>query len=358
MLNDLLRQLIEKMRSVSGTRWEPARNGLLRATQLVLDSTFVIERNILRIRKPHPLMSLISNQAGNPTEMWDVSNVPQFRKRFDFLLDYLPKSLPKGSCITSVTEGSDGPLAYIRVSNHSPSPRTDIRHIVYLHGGGFVLGDAESVLPEAARFADLCRAQVDVIEYPLAPECKFPKTVGDVGLSMAAICTGPGFTVVAESAGANLAIAALLRDELLLAKCQGLVLFYPFLDLRLESDSVHEHGRDRFLTKDLLEWFRSQYVAGEDWADPQISPIVAGNLKDLPPTYCVVGEYDPLRDDALGLASRTDIVEVDVVPGLYHGFMQMRGVLHAREKYLKRSARFINAIVPGSLHKEDRINVR
>lgn len=112
-----------------------------------------------------------------------------------------------------------------------------------------------------------------------------------------------------------------------------MALAYPLLDFTLASASVTRLGVGHFLTKGLLEWFRSQYTSDAvDLHDTRVSPLF-GDLENLPPTLVIVGEFDPLLDEATRL-SKYGNVEVKMIPGMIHGFLQLRGLLGAREEQL------------------------
>jgi acetyl esterase len=151
-----------------------------------------------------------------------------------------------------------------------------------------------------------------------------------------------GFAIAGESAGANLAIASLLEDAELREACRSVTLLYPFLDLSLSRPSVTELGEGYFLTKKMLEWFVKSYLReGADPSDPGASPIFASGIAELPPTLIIVGEFDPLLDDAREAHRLIPGSELKVVPGMLHGFLQMRKVIGARAKYLRIIGNFI-----------------
>lgn len=333
-------KLTRRLRSLAGTPLETPRNALLTALGLVLDGQFRIERALSpEISRPHPLMRLISKQAGNPTEVWNVADLDRFRSKFDELLDYLPRSLPNGVSAVAVAPRESFCIEPTGVLT------SDI-DIVYLHGGGFVLGDAKSVLPEAAWLSRACNRRVHVYDYLLAPESKYPGALDDLEhwLNNTFALPGRPFVVVGESAGANLVLACLERNALLLELCDRLVLLYPFVDLTLQHSTVELFGRDYFLTRKLLEFFRDQYLSvGADVRDYSISPGLSASLiSALPMSLCIVGEFDPLLDDSRRLASDSANMKLIVAPGMYHGFLQMRGILPLRRDYLRRIAEFVS----------------
>ena len=213
--------------------------------------------------------------------------------------------------------------------------------IVYLHGGGWVIGDLDSHDAGCRMLAAVSGCLVVSVDYRLAPEHPFPAAVED---SVAAyrwvhghadeLGIAPGQVgVMGDSAGGNLAavVAQVTRRGGPWADAsapppvaQGLL--YPVVDAHLETRSM-EHLSDGFLlTRDSMEYYRAQYLpVREDWESALASPLLADDLSGLAPALVVTAGFDPLLDDGANYAAALEAAGVDVRYRCYddqiHGFM-------------------------------------
>lgn len=207
--------------------------------------------------------------------------------------------------------------------------------LVYLHGGGFVVGDldmVETICRVLCRDAGIAVASVD---YRLAPEHKFPAGLEDalevcrwIGREGAALGLDPRRLAIAgDSAGGNLAAAAvqtLSRDDGVDIRMQALI--YPVLDLTMSQPSYVELGVGYPLTAEKMRWYAQQYLGDPaQAADPKASPLLAQDLSGLPPALVIVAGLDPLVDEGVAYASRlreagvpAELVEAPDYP---HGFL-------------------------------------
>jgi acetyl esterase len=224
--------------------------------------------------------------------------------------------------VGAVEEMSDGPVP-MRI--YRP-PGDAIATLMFIHGGGFVIGDLDSY---DAQCRVLCaRAGVTVVsvDYRLAPEHPFPAGVEDALAAFDWVVeheAGP-IVVGGDSAGGNLSTvtAQARRDSGIAAQ----LLIYPAADLANEYPSMEENGKGLFLTRDDMDWFHRHYL-GEDEAarsDPRASPLLADDLSGLPPALVYTAQYDPLRDAGDAYAEALAAAGVKVIhrcfEGLVHGF--------------------------------------
>ena len=216
-------------------------------------------------------------------------------------------------------------------------PRTDapLPTVLFLHGGGFVIGDLDTHDLACRTIAEHSRAVVVSVDYRLAPEHPFPAAVEDT-LAAAdwlvehtAELGGDHRTGVAgDSAGGNLAAvtAQHLRDRGHELTAQ--LLIYPVTEMGADTDSFRDNAEGYFLDADTMLWFGAQYAgpAGVYPGDPRLSPR-HGDLAGLAPAVVVTAQFDPLRDDGDGyaraLAEAGVRVEHRQFPGLIHGFVDM-----------------------------------
>jgi acetyl esterase/lipase len=210
-------------------------------------------------------------------------------------------------------------------------PRRPHGAIVWLHGGGFVMGDLETEHPWAVRIADGSGAVVVSVGYRLAPEHPFPAALDDAYAALAwtaehaaDLGTDPGrIAVGGHAAGAGLAAAVALRAR----DQQGppirfQLLNQPELDDRQETWSARTFTDTPFMTREKVTTSWRQYL-GSGAASRYAAPARAGDLSGLPPAYVTTAEFDPNRDEAIEYAQRLlragVSVELHQWPGTFHG---------------------------------------
>jgi acetyl esterase/lipase len=191
------------------------------------------------------------------------------------------------------------------------------------------------------------------VDYRLAPEHPYPAAIDDAraayeGLLAQGVDAGQ-IALAGESAGAGLAVATLLalRDAGTPLPSSAF-LMSPYADLTLSGDTLLENqGIDPILTPEGLRLRVPDYVDGADAADPLISPIFA-DLSGLPPLLIQVGSHEILLSDALRLASRAAMDEVqvtlDVTPGVPHVFQGFAAMLDEGDAALDRASTFLNTM--------------
>jgi acetyl esterase len=222
--------------------------------------------------------------------------------------------------------------------------------IVYLHGGGWVLGELDDFDAMARTLAVRSGSTVLLPEYRLAPEHVFPAGLDDVCDALLwAVGAGDEvagglapLAVAGDSAGANLATvaAALLRGRLAPVLQ---VLIYPVTDCDFQTSSYREFGQGLpFLTGADMRWFFDHYSKGELHRDARISPLRAADLSDMPPAIIVTAEYDVLRDEGEAYARRLLDAAVPVAlrraEGLPHDFVRMHNLVDAADETLSHIA--------------------
>ncbi len=214
--------------------------------------------------------------------------------------------------------------------------------VVYLHGGGWVLGSTRGYDALCGFVADAVGAVVVSVDYRLAPEHPAPQGVHDcvdgvrwVGEHAAEVGgDGARIAVGGDSAGGNLAAVVCLvaRDE------GGPViahqaLLYPGLDATMSYPSIAENADGPILTRGDIDGFLGHYLGGTglDLKDPLVSPLWADDLTNLPPALVQTADLDPLRDEGQAYAARLLEAGVPVratnYAGAPHGFMSMPGIV-------------------------------
>ena len=210
--------------------------------------------------------------------------------------------------------------------------------IVYMHGGGFMLGDLASSDSIAWGFAEQTGAVVVSVDYRLTPEHAYPAAFDDcygVLSHLAARADDFGVdaarvAVAGDSAGGNLAAALSLaardRDGPRIA-CQ--VMVYPGTGLDQSLGSYVENADGPGLTTAGTMKYRALYLPNDrNTDDPYARPVMARDFSNLPPAWVHSAEIDPIRDDGRVYASKLALAGVDVTyreaRGMIHGFMRAR----------------------------------
>jgi acetyl esterase/lipase len=203
--------------------------------------------------------------------------------------------------------------------------------MIWLHGGGFVMGDLDTEHPWAARAADGSGAVVISVGYRRAPEHRFPAALDDAYAALtwtaehaAELDIDPArIALGGHSAGAGIAAAVALRarDEQGPPVCFQL-LNQPELDDRQDTWSALRFTDTPWMTRDKLAATWRHYLDSEP-ASPYAAPARAADLSRLPPAYIATAEFDPLRDEGITYAMRLlqagVPVELHQWPGTFHG---------------------------------------
>jgi acetyl esterase len=218
--------------------------------------------------------------------------------------------------------------------------------LIYLHGGGFVLGNLEICDPFCRALANRSGCVVISVNYQKAPEHRYPIPLEDCYAATQWVfhwaetlkLDTSRIGISGDSAGANLAAAVTLkaRDENG-PKLAWQMLAYPCLRVAWDSASATEHGTGYTLERAGIEYFWKHYIRGpEDADDPLCAPLQARSHAGLPPALIVCAQYDPLLDDGRDYAAKLEAANVPVrlriCAGMSHGFLWMGGrVNRARE---------------------------
>jgi len=191
------------------------------------------------------------------------------------------------------------------------------RVLLYLHGGGYVIGSIHTHRDLAGRLSRAAAARVLLIDYRLAPEHPQPAAVEDATAAYRWLLRNgatPARTVIAgDSAGGGLTVAALvaLRDAGEPLPAAGVCLS-PWVDLEGIGESMTTRASvDPIVQRPGLLWFANLYLGGAHPRTPLAAPLYA-DLHGLPPLFIHVGTAETLLDDATRLADRAKAAGVDV----------------------------------------------
>jgi acetyl esterase len=232
-------------------------------------------------------------------------------------------------------------------------PNSDgTRPVLFIHGGGFVIGDLDTHDCVARRLALYGGRPVVSIHYRLAPEFPYPAPLDDcvaVARAVAAGASGLGidgssFALVGDSAGANLALGTALR----LRDSGGptpkaVALIFGCYDPAMTGETVGIYGDGRYLLSSAdMRWYWRQYLGDAMSAPPIYAAPLAADLAGLPPLFVTAAECDPLRDDSATLVKQLAAAGVPhqfrVWPGMVHGCVGMSRLLNQADNFLAEIA--------------------
>jgi acetyl esterase/lipase len=259
---------------------------------------------------------------------------------------------PEVSAEDRSIDGPDGPIP-VRIYR-PPSEKTVLPVVVFIHGGGWSVGDLDTYDGSARLHAATCEAVVVSVDYRLAPEHPYPAAVDDVWAATRWVAANAGqlggdpdrIAVTGDSAGGNLAavVAQLARDAGVPLRFQ--LLWYPSTTFDTSLPSFAENAEAPILTLAACSGFTRWYVGDTDLSQPPPTLVPArGELAGLPAAYIAVAGHDPLRDDGIRYAELlTEAgvpVELHNAESLVHGYVAYAGVVPAATE---ATARGLNAL--------------
>jgi acetyl esterase len=251
-----------------------------------------------------------------------------------------------------------GPAGEVPVRIYTPAGDGPRPLIVYYHGGGWVIGDLETVDKPCRTLANRTGAVVASVDYRLAPEHAAPAAFDDcyaatVWLAEHADELGVDaskIVVSGDSAGGNLAaaVAQAARDRNGPA-IAGQALIYPVVNYDWSSPSLEENGDGYLLTRSSMQWFWAHYLGAEDHTgNPYVCPARAESLAELPPAFVGTCEFDPLRDEGELYAAGLKEAGVDVTTrrydGMIHGVFWLLGAVPSAQPLMDDVVEFINSV--------------
>ncbi len=234
--------------------------------------------------------------------------------------------------------------------------------LLYLHGGGWVLGDLESHDGVCRSLANAASCCVVAVDYRLAPEHPFPAALDDAAAALAWVAQHAAelridasrIAVGGDSAGGNLAgvLALMGRDGTLPASVFQL-LFYPAVDLAMTFDSYRTITAGVPLTAASMRYFIDYYVPDPtqrtDW---RASPLRAASLAGTPPAFVLTVGHDPLMAEGRAYAERLETESVRVatlhLSDQIHGLLTMGGVIALSQPLLQLAGALLRDVWRGN----------
>jgi len=194
----------------------------------------------------------------------------------------------------------------------SSAPRQALPLLVFLHGGGWVVGSVATHDAFCRLFCEAAGLAMLSVDYRLAPEHPCPAGLEDAltalrwALAHAGDhgCDAARVAIAGDSAGANLAAVTAQRAAALRLPLRGVMLLYPVTDHPSAGHrSYEENGIGFGLDAALMRWFWQQYAPSLSPTDPAVSPL-RGVVAALPATLVATAEFDVLRDEGMAYAAR------------------------------------------------------
>jgi acetyl esterase len=284
-----------------------------------------------------------SNKAMPPD--FYLRPVAEQRALYRRLTVEFPYDLPDGVDIADDVLTHDGRSVTVRV--YRPRERAGRGVLLYIRGGGFVVGDLEthnSVVAELAVHSGLTTVAVD---FRMAPENPFPACLEDCYTALCALAGSPDaldvdperIVVCGDSSGGNMSVVlCMMARDRGGPRIAGQAPISPVLDF-----TRWRHGGDDapLLTGGEMEYYTACYCPDPDDArSAYVSPLLSGTFHDLPPAYIMAAELDSLLSDstlyAQALRDHGTKVEIVVEPGLVHAAVRARALAPAVEDAWRR----------------------
>jgi acetyl esterase len=261
--------------------------------------------------------------------------VEQNRAVYDRYCAAFRQGRPPGLGVKDFSIAAAGPERQIPARRYKPEhggPHDEVV-VLYLHGGGMVVGGLHSHDDVCAELSLRTGLEVVAVDYRLAPENPHPAFTDDAEAAFLQLArSGRRVVVAGDSAGGNLTAAVCLRRQVSGGpKPIGQVLIYPGLGGDPGKGSFIDNAEAPLLRTDEALAYFSIISGGRERSqvtDPDIMPLKARDFSGLPPAFIVSADIDPLRDDARDYAEAIrkagGIAAYRDEPQLVHGYLRAR----------------------------------
>lgn len=226
---------------------------------------------------------------------------------------------------------------------------------IFLHGGGWVLGDYPTHRRMVRDLVVLSGAAGVFVNYTPSPEAQFPQAINEIYAATKWVAEngqkigvdGTRLAIVGNSVGGNMTAVTALK-----AKIEGgpaikfQLMMWPVTNVAFDTYSYQRFGKDRFLTTSLMKWMFDNYTTQpEDRANIYLSPLRASleQLKGLPPALIQVADADILRDEGEAYGRKLDEAGVTVTTIRYNGMIHDFGLLNPLSNLPQTKSLFLHA---------------
>ena len=329
---------------------------LLRPPRPLLDRLPPVERDGLRLDPQVQWMLGMQRLAGRgPLERYPPERARENMRFEQSLADIVPPP-PLHEVRDLQIEGAAGPLP-ARLYRPAP-PAGPGPGLLYVHGGGFVVGDLDTHDTACRLLARDSGVAVLSVDYRLAPEHPFPAAVEDalaawrwvVGAGAELGLDPTRLAVGGDSAGGCLA-AVVAQQQVARAGPRPWfqMLAYPAVDGTFSAASIRELRDAYVLPYDILLKLRAAYAGGwQDFTDPRFSPLFGQDFAELPQSFLLTGGFDPLQDEGAEYASRLRAAGVRVdhshFAGEIHGFISLTRLIPQGTEALQQIAGWLRGL--------------
>jgi acetyl esterase len=257
---------------------------------------------------------------------------------------------------------ADSGHGQVKLRLYHPEPAERRPLLIFLHGGGYILGNLDTHDRVQRLLANESGWAVLGVDYALAPEAKFPTQILQIAgiverletvLAGRNVATEKGYALAGDSAGANLSMGTTfeLRSRGR-ALPRGLLLYYGGFGLK-DGPSRRLYGGelDGLGERELDMYYGAYRRSPEDAIDPR-NDILRGDLAGLPPVHLVACRLDPLCDDSVALAEALRVVGVPAALSIYdevlHGFLHYSAVEPRAMQAIREGAAFLRGLAQAS----------
>ncbi|MGB0961056.1 MAG: alpha/beta hydrolase, partial [Halocynthiibacter sp.] len=256
------------------------------------------------ITDPEVLSFIAQSEAAYPPEM-KTASIDKNRAFYAKMCASFEAPFPTGVTYDDITIDTIPVRRYRR--QNTPKAR-----LLYIHGGGFVLGDVDSHHGICGDIADRTEVEVWALTYRLCPEHPYPAALNDCDAVWHAMGSDRPRLIAGDSAGATLS-AALTHRFSRLGKPQphAQILIYPTLGGDRSLPSYTQNANAPLLSTADMDYYEGLYNAPAN--DPEGRPLSAAHYKGLPPTFITTADMDPLRDDGAVYAQRLKAAGTPVI---------------------------------------------
>ncbi|MEM9277199.1 MAG: alpha/beta hydrolase [Pseudomonadota bacterium] len=278
--------------------------------------------------------------------------IPEQRQYYDALCREYHIEYPEG--VSSSDRTLKNREAFIQLRNYVSVSGVSRAHIVFFHGGGFVVGNLETHDSICAEFCGRTGCSVTAVDYRLAPEHLHPAAFDDslVAFQRIANETDLPIILVGDSAGGNLAAAVSHTARKEEKQPIGQVLIYPALGGDQTKGSYIEHANAPGLTLDDIDYYHRIRTGGKGLPqDVSAMPLLDEDFSNLPPTVIITAECDPLADDGRDYRDKIAAAGGKVVwineEGLIHGYLRARSTVKRAADSVTRIVEAIEMLADG-----------